>query len=207
MAPGRPSIGTAITPWPRRRQANTIRRYAANLLEKKCSPKVAPDLASCHHARSHTTRRRSGSGRRTHMSEENKALVRRFYEEVWNKGNLDAAYDVFADDYVRHDLRPGDAPAGPEGQKLVAGMFRAAFPDVHLSVEFMVAEANMVVARWTMSGTHRGAWGATPPTGKRMSFAGVNIFRISEGKVVEIWNHRDDLGLMEQLGAPVYAGY
>ena len=141
------------------------------------------------------------------MSEENKALVRRFYEEVWNKGNLDAAYDVFADDYVRHDLRPGNAPAGPEGQKLVAGMFRAAFPDAHLSVGFMVAEANMVVARWTMSGTHRGAWGAIPPTGKRMSVAGVNIFRISEGKVVEIWNHRDDLGLMQQLGAPVYAGY
>ncbi len=90
------------------------------------------------------------------MSEENKALVRRFYEEVWNKGNLDAAYDVFADEYVRHDLRPGDVPTGPEGQKLVAGMFRDAFPDVHLSVEFMVAEADMVVARWTMRGTHQG---------------------------------------------------
>ena len=141
------------------------------------------------------------------MSEENKALVRRFYEEVWNKGNLDAAYDFFAHDYVRHDLRPGDAPRGPEGQKLIAGMFRTAFPDVHLSVQFMVAEADMVVARWTMEGTHQGAWGGIPPTGKRMSFAGVNIFRLSEGKVVEIWNHRDDLGLMEQLGAPVYAGY
>jgi steroid delta-isomerase-like uncharacterized protein len=141
------------------------------------------------------------------MSEENKALVRRFYEEVWNKGNLDAAYDIFAHDYVRHDLRPGDAPRGPEGQKLIAGMFHTAFPDVHLSVQFMVAEADMVVARWTMEGTHQGAWGGIPPTGKRMSFAGVNIFRLSEGKVVEIWNHRDDLGLMEQLGAPVYAGY
>jgi steroid delta-isomerase-like uncharacterized protein len=141
------------------------------------------------------------------MSEENKALVRRFYEEVWNKGNLDAAYDIFAADYVRHDLRPGDAPPGPEGQKLVAGMFHAAFPDVHLSVQFMVAEADMVVARWTMEGTHQGAWGSIPPTGKRMSFAGINIFRLSEGTVVEIWNHRDDLGLMEQLGAPVYAGY
>lgn len=81
------------------------------------------------------------------MSEENKGLVRCFYEEVWNKGNLDAAYDIFADDYVRHDLRPGDAPPGPEGQKLFAGMFRTAFPDVHLSIEFMVAEADMVVAR------------------------------------------------------------
>ena len=140
------------------------------------------------------------------MSEANRALIHRFYEEVWNKGDLDAANSIFAEDYVRHDLRPGDAPAGPEGQKLVAGMFRAAFPDVKLSVEFMVAEADMVVARWMMRGTHRGAWGGIPPTGKRMSFAGVNIFRISEGKVVEIWNHRDDLGLMEQLGALVYAG-
>jgi steroid delta-isomerase-like uncharacterized protein len=141
------------------------------------------------------------------MSEENKALVRRFYEEVWNQGNLDAAHDVFTNNYVRHDLRPGGAPSGPEGQKLIAGMFRAAFPDVQLNVEFMVAEADMVVARWTMGGTHQGAWGGIPPTGKRMSFAGVNIFRIAEGKVVEIWNHRDDLGLMQQLGAPVYAGY
>jgi steroid delta-isomerase-like uncharacterized protein len=141
------------------------------------------------------------------MSEENKALVRRFYEEVWNQGNLDAAYDVFTNNYVRHDLRPGGAPSGPEGQKLIAGMFRAAFPDVQLNVEFMVAEADMVVARWTMGGTHQGAWAGIPPTGKRMSFAGVNIFRIAEGKVVEIWNHRDDLGLMQQLGAPVYAGY
>jgi predicted ester cyclase len=71
----------------------------------------------------------------------------------------------------------------------------------------MVSEADMVVARWVMRGTHQGAWGDISPTGKRMSFAGVNIFRITEGKVVEIWNHRDDLGLMEQLGAPVYAGY
>ena len=141
------------------------------------------------------------------MSEENKALVRRFYEEVWNKGNLDAAYEIFAHDYVRHDLRPSDAPPGPEGQKLIAGMFRTAFPDVHLNVQFMVAEADTVVARWTMEGTHQGAWADIPPTGKRMSFAGINIFRLSEGKVVEIWNHRDDLGLMEQLGAPVYAGY
>ncbi len=141
------------------------------------------------------------------MSEENKALVRRFYEQVWTQGNLDAAYDVFTNNYVRHDLRPGGAPSGPEGQKLIAGMFRAAFPDVQLNVEFMVAEADMVVARWTMGGTHQGAWGGIPPTGKRMSFAGVNIFRIAEGKVVEIWNHRDDLGLMQQLGAPVYAGY
>lgn len=142
------------------------------------------------------------------MSEEtHKATVRRFYDEVWNKGNLDVAAEIFADDYVRHDLRPGNAPPGPEGQKAVARLFRSAFPDVRLTVNLMVAEADTVVARWTMEGTHRGDWGGNAPTGKSVRFAGLNIFRFADGKVVEIWNHRDDLGLMLQLGAPVFAGY
>jgi len=63
-----------------------------------------------------------------------------------------------------------------------------------------------VAARWTTTGTHTGAWGTVEPTGKRATFSGVNIFRIEDGKITEIWNHRDDLGLMQQLGVPVYAG-
>jgi steroid delta-isomerase-like uncharacterized protein len=139
--------------------------------------------------------------------EQHKATVRRFYDEVWNKGNLDVADEIFADDCVRHDLRPGTAPPGPEGQKAVAGLFRFAFSDVQLTVNLMVAEGDMVVARWTIEGTHQGAWGSISPTGKPVRFAGVNIFRFADGKVIELWNHRDDLGLMQQLGAPVYAGY
>jgi steroid delta-isomerase-like uncharacterized protein len=140
-------------------------------------------------------------------SEENKVLVRRFYEELWNKGNGAAAYDIVAVDYVRHDLRPGNPPAGPEGQKVIAEAFRAAFPDLHLELEGLVAEDDMVVARWTMKGTHKGEWAGMPPTGKEVSFSGANFFRIGNGKIKEIWNFRDDLGLREQLGAPVYAGY
>ena len=64
----------------------------------------------------------------------------------------------------------------------------------------------MVAARWTMEGTNLGQWGSISPTGKRARFSGVNIFRIRDGKVTEIWNHRDDLGLMQQVGAPIYAG-
>jgi steroid delta-isomerase-like uncharacterized protein len=139
--------------------------------------------------------------------DENKALVSRFYDQVWNRGNLAVADETFAADYVRHDLRPGTAPPGPAGQKAVAGLFRSAFPDVSLAVDLLVAEEDMLVARWTIEGTHSGEWGGIPPTGRRVRFAGVNIFRIAEGKVVEIWNHRDDLGLMEQLGAPVHAGF
>jgi steroid delta-isomerase-like uncharacterized protein len=140
-------------------------------------------------------------------AEEHKAIIRRFYEEVWNRGNLDVADEIFTDDYVRHDLRPGTAPPGPAGQKAVAGLFRAAFPDVHLAVELLVAEGELVAARWTMEGTHAGAWGGVAPTGRRVRFAGVNLFRFADGQVVELWNHRDDRGLMEQLGAPVYAGF
>ena len=138
--------------------------------------------------------------------EDNKALIRRFYTEVWGKGNLAAADDIFAAEYIRHDLRPGNPLPGPAGQKKIAADFRAAFPDLRQTIDLMLAEDDLVMARLTTEGTNTGAWGGTPPTGKHARFAVVNIFRIANGKVVEIWNHRDDLGLMQQLGAPIYAG-
>jgi steroid delta-isomerase-like uncharacterized protein len=137
---------------------------------------------------------------------ETKALVRRFYEEVWNKGNLDVCDEVFAPEYVRHDSRPTQPAPGPAGQKQIAADFRAGFPDLSFDLDLVVAEGEYVVARWTASGTHLGAWGKLEPTGRRAAFSAVNIFRFENGKVAEIWNHRDDLGLMEQIGAPVYAG-
>ncbi len=141
------------------------------------------------------------------MSEEaNKALVRRFYDEVWALGNLDVADEVFADEYERHDFRGGDPGPGPDGQKRIAAAFRAAFPDLTWEVDFLLAEGDFVAGRWTASGTHRGAWAGVEPSGRPMRFSGINVFRFADGKVVEIWNHRDDLGLLEQLGAPVYAG-
>ena len=139
-------------------------------------------------------------------AEANKTLVRHFYEEVWVKGNLDAADDVFAPGYVRHDLRATQAIAGPEGQKRIAADFRAAFPDLSFDVEFLLAEGDLVAGRWTASGTHLGAWGGQPPTGRQIRLSAVNVVRFDDGQVVELWNHRDDLGLMEQLGAPVHAG-
>jgi steroid delta-isomerase-like uncharacterized protein len=140
-------------------------------------------------------------------SDANKHLVRRFYEELWNRGNLGAADELVAENYVRHDLRPGDAPPGPAGQKAVAEKFRTAFPDVRLKLEALVAEGDLVAARWTMFGTNRGAWGDVPPTGRTVRFSGVNFFRIADNRIAEIWNVRDDLGLREQVGAAVYAGY
>jgi steroid delta-isomerase-like uncharacterized protein len=139
--------------------------------------------------------------------EANKALVRRFYEEVWVRGNVAFTEEVFADDYVRHDFRPTKAPPRPAGQALIAEQIRRAFPDLEWRVDFVLGDGDLVAARWTAAGTHSGAWGDVAPTGKRATFSGVNVFRFGdEGKVVEIWNHRDDLGLREQLGALVFVG-
>ena len=137
---------------------------------------------------------------------ENKALVRRFYEEVWDKGNLEVCDEIFAEDYVRHDLRPSEPAPGPEGQKQIAADFRSAVPDLRVVVDLLVAEDDYVVGRWTAAGTHRGPWGTLEATGRRTTFSAVNVFRFENGKVAEIWNHRDDLGLREQIGSPIYAG-
>ena len=138
--------------------------------------------------------------------DDNKALVRRFYAEVWDRGNTAVASDVFAMDYVRHDLRPSQALPGPAGQAKIAEDFRRAFPDLRWEVDLVLGEGDFVAARWTATGTHTGPWGSLEPTGKQATFSGVNIFRFANGKVVELWNHRDDLGLMTQVGAPVFAG-
>jgi predicted ester cyclase len=76
-----------------------------------------------------------------------------------------------------------------------------------MTLDLLIAEGDLVMGRWSTRGTHTGEWAGVSPTGKRAVFSGVNIFRITNGKVVELWNHRDDLGLMEQLGASVHAGY
>ena len=73
-------------------------------------------------------------------------------------------------------------------------------------MDLIFAEGDLVAGRWTARGTNTGPWGGVAPTGKRAQFSGVNIFRFANGKVIEIWNHRDDLALREQLGAPNYAG-
>ena len=139
-------------------------------------------------------------------TEDNKALVRRFYEEVWDRGNVAFAGEVFAEDYVRHDLRPTSPIPGPQGQSKIAAEFRAAFPDLRVTVDLVFGEGDLVAARWSAQGTHTGPWGGQEPTGRAVEFSGVNLWRFRDGKAVEIWNHRDDLGLLEQLGRPVFAG-
>jgi predicted ester cyclase len=142
-----------------------------------------------------------------HMTaDENKNLIAQFYDEVWGKGNLSFADQVFHQDYIRHDLRPGNPLPGPEGQKKIAGDFRKAFPDLSIHLDLIFATEDFVAARWTMIGAQTGKWGNIEPTNKKATFSGVNLFRLENGKVKEIWNHRDDLGFMEQLGVKIFAG-
>ena len=130
------------------------------------------------------------------------SIIRKFYIEVWGKGNLEVAEEVFHEDYIRHDLRPGDAPAGPAGQKIIAQDFRKAFPDLTVHLDIISSNGEYAFGRWTMSGTHLGKWKNIQPTNKKVVFSGVNIFRFENDKVKELWNHRDDLGLMQQLSNP-----
>lgn len=137
---------------------------------------------------------------------ENKALIRRFYEEAWGPGEARRHRRG-----VRERLRPSRPSAhagtsGPQGQKRITADFRGAFPNLRFEVEILIAEDEFVAARWTATGTHSGRWGTVEPTGRMATLSGVNVFRFEQGKVAELWNHRDDLGLMEQLGAVVYAG-
>ncbi len=132
--------------------------------------------------------------------EENKAIMRRFYEEI-SKGNLAAVDDLVAADLVEHSpFVPGQAP-GRQGTLELFTMIHAAFRDLHFSVEDMVAEGDKVVARGTMSGTHKGEFMGVAPTGKQITVGMIEILRIAGGKMVEHWNVVDSLGMMQQLGA------
>ncbi len=132
-------------------------------------------------------------------AEENKLTFRRAYEEVFNQGNLAVADEVIAPDFVDREEHPGNVP-GPESIRTVATMLRTAFPDLHFTIEDLVAEGDFVAGRLTMSGTHDGPLMGMPPTGRQVRQSHMHFVRFRDGKAVEHWGVRDDVGLMRQLG-------
>ena len=121
-------------------------------------------------------------------TEENKALVRREQEELWNHtGDLDAAGDLFA-------------PELAEAARQEAADFRRGFPDVVSTIEDLVAEGDRVAARWRARATHLGGYVGVPPTGKEVEFTGISMYRIEGGRIAESWTVEDELGLMRQIG-------
>ena len=137
------------------------------------------------------------------MSEENKAILRRVTDEVFNQGNLDVVDELFSPDYVLHDPGiPGGELRGPEDFKQHwVSMFRTAFPDLQLSVEDQVAEGDKVVTRYTGRGTHQGELMGISPTNNEAVVSGIIMSRVSGGRVEEEWNSFDALGMMQQLDA------
>ena len=133
------------------------------------------------------------------MMENNKAVIRKFLEEVINQNRMDRATDMVAEDFVELDPLPGQRQ-GREGLKEVLGMMRAAFPDIHWMVEEMVAEEDKVVTRFTWTGTHRGSFLGIPATGKSVSVKGVVIDQLAGGKMSASRMLMDSLGMMQQLG-------
>lgn len=132
------------------------------------------------------------------MSEQNKILDRRFFEEVWNQGNYAVVDELTASDFVGHSFL-GDIH-GPEGVKQYISTLHEAFPDVQMAVEDQIAEGDRVVTRWTARGTHRGEFQGVPPTGKQGIVTGISISLVANGKFVEGWTNWDVLGLLVQLG-------
>jgi steroid delta-isomerase-like uncharacterized protein len=134
------------------------------------------------------------------MSEQNKANVRRLFEEVWNEGHVPVADELITTTYTHHDTSTPDVGRGPESEKKRVTLYRNAFPDIRFTIEDILAEGETVVTRWSCRGTHKGDLNGIPPTGKQFNITGVSIARFTNGKMFEGYVNWDALGLMQQLG-------
>ena len=134
-------------------------------------------------------------------TEEDKAIARRWNDEVWSKGNLAAIDELLATDFVFNYAPPEVAP-DLEAYKQTVTMLCAAFPGP-VAIEDMVAEGDKVAVRWAYRGTHKGEFMGIAPTRKQVTMTGISILRIVGGKIVEEWGESDNLGFMQQLGAKV----
>ena len=133
-------------------------------------------------------------------TEENKASLRRVYEEAINRGNMAVVDELVGPDYIEHDPGYPQPVRGPEGLKQYFMVFRTAFPDLHLAIEDMVGEGDRIAVRHTARGTHQGDLLGTPPTGKQLTVTGMTFHKFVNGKLVETWVNADTLGLLQQLG-------
>ena len=135
------------------------------------------------------------------LSETNKTVSRRFFDEVWNKGNLAVLDEIITKDH--DNTGPGTLPGlpnGPEGSKQFVTTYRNAFPDVRFTIDDQIAEGDKVVTRWTAHGTHQGELQGIPATGKSTTVTGIAVNRLVNGKIAESWGIFDQFGMLQQLG-------
>jgi predicted ester cyclase len=145
------------------------------------------------------------------VEERNKAVFRRVYEEGLNRGDLAVADELIDPEFLDREAHPG-GNRGPESLRQLITMLRTAFPDLHFAIEDLIAEGDTVAGRLTMNGTHTGPLMGMPPTGRKVQQASMHFVRLRDGKAIEHWGVRDDMGMMRQiglmpeLGQPVEAG-
>ena len=138
------------------------------------------------------------------MSEKQETIVRRMFEEVWNKGKLDAVDQLFTTDYVNND--PVNQTRGQKAFKDVVTKYRNAFPDCRLDIDELISTGDKVIVRWRYSGTHTGQLEGIKPTGRRVSGSGITINTFSGDRIREAFVNWDALGLMQQLGVVTLPG-
>lgn len=128
----------------------------------------------------------------------NRAITRRYFEDLWNRRNLAAADEIVSADVVGYVA--GMTIQGRDTLKQRVGVLYRMYSDPQFTVEDQIAEDDRALVRWTLRGVHSGEFMGAPPTGKTVTVSGMNLFRLAEGRIVEIWVNADDLGELQQLG-------
>jgi steroid delta-isomerase-like uncharacterized protein len=135
-------------------------------------------------------------------ADDNRRLFQRYFDEMANGGDFDRLDEVFAPDYLHHDpANPDPRPVvGPEGVREHLVSLTGGFPDLNFEVEDTVADDEQIIVRWTARLTHTGDYFGIPPTGTKCEITGMNTWKVRDGKAIEGWVNRDDIGLLQQLG-------
>ena len=134
------------------------------------------------------------------MSEQNKAVIRRLIDEVWNRRAFDAADELFAPEAIIYESGVALPGVGPPVVKEGIAAICAAFPDNRITIDDMIAAEDKVVLRWSSLGTHQGVIQGIAPTNRKVAANGIAIYRFADGKVVEEWMNTDQLGILKHLG-------
>jgi steroid delta-isomerase-like uncharacterized protein len=170
--------------------------------QEKMSAKLWPKFLLFLASAAHRVEHQPTSLESTRMSlDANKTLARRIWDDVFNNRNLGVADELVALDALNHEAAHGAPSRGPESLQAAVTWLSAAFPDMHMAIDDVIAEGDKVVLQTTMSGTHQGWFMGMSPTGRRFAQRQVHFLRIQDGKAVEHWAVRDDLGFLQQLGA------
>ncbi len=134
------------------------------------------------------------------MSEANKAIMLRFYDEIFNEGKVELIDEIVAGDAIEHEKIPGLDGSGPEVMRMMVTTLRTAFPDIHVEAQDMIAEGDLVATRIAIEGTHQGQFMDLPATGKKIQIEGMDFVRFENGLAKEHWGVTDTLGMFQQLG-------